>query len=86
MSKYGKLKVTTYKSLLTGKRTMLVASYGKCGHENYREAQVTYSNGTWSYSLTDGYNCLGDGSSSRGIKSLLNILEGKLCPTPWYTK
>lgn len=84
--KYGKLKLSTYKSLLTGKRTMLVASYGKIGTSDYREAQITWYQGAWTYEITDGYNSITVGASTRGLKSCLNLVEGKMLPTPWYVK
>lgn len=75
---FGKLKLSTYSSLLTGKRTILVASYGKCGHGDYREAQIKVQGKHFMYTITDGYSILTTGASSRGIKSVLNIVEGKM--------
>jgi hypothetical protein len=73
------MKLSTYKSLLTNKRTMIVLSIGKCGHEGYREVQVTYRMGHYQYQITEGYTWLTAGSlpGEKGLKSVLNILEGK---------
>jgi hypothetical protein len=49
------MKLSTYKSLLTNKRTMLVASQGKCGHAGYVEYQVLFNQGHWQCYKTDGY-------------------------------
>ena len=73
------MKLSLYKSLLTNKRTMVVLSIGKCGHEDYREVQVTYRMGHYQYHITEGYTWLTAGSlpGDKGLKSVLNILEGK---------
>lgn len=78
MTKFGTLTLSTYKSLLTGKRTRVVASVGKCGYKGYKEAVIYYHNGFYTITLNDGYEQLGQFTSSRGIKSVLNIIEGKL--------
>ena len=71
------MKLSLYKSLLTNKKTILVASIGKCGYPDYREAQIRYSNGVFSYVITDGYNYLGiERSLGTNLKSALNIIEG----------
>lgn len=73
------MKVSLYNSLLTNKKTCLVASIGKCGHEGYKEIQVMAKNGQWMYNITDGYFTLNTGTFplTKGLKSVLNILEGK---------
>lgn len=84
---YGKLKISTYSSLRTNKKTVLVASIGKCGHEGYREAQISLKDGCFWYIVTDGYNFLGiEKKLGSNLKSALNIIEGKMSPTPWYVK
>lgn len=75
-----KMKLSLYNSLLTGKRTCLVdASFGKCGHAGYKEIQVMAKNGQWMYNITDGYFTLNTGTFplTKGLKSVINILEGK---------
>lgn len=52
------MTISTYKSFITGNRTMIVASIGKCGHAGYKELQVTYRNGYFSADVTDGYKHL----------------------------
>lgn len=78
-NKEGNMKLSTYKSLLTNKRTIIVLSIGKCGHKGYREVQVTYRMGHYQYQITEGYTWLTAGSlpGEKGLKSVLNILEGK---------
>lgn len=69
-----KLKYSTYKTLLTCKRTMLVISKGKCGYKDYKELQISYRQGNWIAELVDGYRTLeykiftGD----KSIKSIIN--------------
>lgn len=73
------MEITTYRSLLTGKRTMVVVSIGKCGHEGYREAQIRFYDGAFHYIVTDGYKYLGIERKLGGnLKSALNIIEGYL--------
>ena len=73
------MKLSTYSSLLTNKRTCLVASIGKCGYTGYKEIQVMAKNGQWVFNITDGYFTLNTGTFpiTKGLKSVLNILEGK---------
>ncbi len=78
MSKFGQLTLSTYNSLITNKRTVLVASYGKRGTPDYREAQIRWHEGCWSYEITDGYSRITVGASTRGLKSCLNLVEGKM--------
>lgn len=74
------MTISTYKSLLTGKNIMVVASIGKFGYKDYRESQVMFRNGMYHYNITDGHFVLKSGTfpASKGLKSILNILEGKL--------
>ena len=73
------MKISTYKSLLTNNRTMVVLSIGKCGYEGYIEVHVTYRMGHYQYQITEGYTWLTAGSlpGDKGLKSVLNISEGK---------
>ena len=74
------MKVSLYKSLLTGKQTMVVASIGKCGYKGYRESQVMFRHGMYHYNITDGRFVLTSGTfpATKGLKSILNILEGNM--------
>lgn len=73
------MKLSTYKSLLTNKRTMFVASKGKCGYDGYIEYQVLYSNGQWHCYKTDGFqlDLVGTYAGSKGLKSVLNLVWGR---------
>ncbi len=84
------MKLQTYKSLLTNKRTMFVASQGKCGYAGYVEYQVLFSHGQWLCYKTDGYeldvpqtgspsgrHLVGTYAGSKGLKSVLNLIWGK---------
>lgn len=74
---FGKLKLSTYSSLLTNKKTVLVASVGKCGYKGYLEAQIRYVNGAFCYQVSDGYNYLSiEKRLGSNLKSALNIIEG----------
>jgi hypothetical protein len=70
------MKLSTYKSLLTNKRTMFVASEGKCGHAGYVECQVLFSHGQWLCFKTDGYklDLVATYPGSKGLKSVLNLI------------
>lgn len=72
------MKLSTYKSLLTNKRTMFVASRGRCGHAGYVEYQVLYSRGEWLCYKTDGYtvDLIKTYPGSKGLKSVLNLIWG----------
>jgi len=48
------MQLSTYKFF--GKRTMFVASEGKCGYAGYVEYQVLFNHGQWLCYKTDGYN------------------------------
>lgn len=70
------MKVTTYKSFLTGKRTrVIVANEVRCGHEGYRELQIVLKNGTWTVYETDGYklNLVAVYEGSKALKSIINL-------------
>lgn len=82
---FGKLKLSTYRQFK--RPVMLVASYGKCGHEGYREAQIRFYDGAFHYIVTDGYKWLGiEKRLGANLKSALNIIEGAICPSPWYNR
>ncbi|MFY8177081.1 MAG: hypothetical protein ACOVJ7_02920 [Candidatus Methylopumilus universalis] len=70
------MKLSLYKSLLTGRRTMFVASQGKCGHAGYVEYQVIFSQGQWLCYKTDGYSLdlIKTYPGSKGLKSVLNLI------------
>jgi hypothetical protein len=70
------MKLSLYNSLLTNKRTMLVASIGRCGHAGYREIQVRCITGRFHWIITDGYNTIKIGHHDNSLKSALNIAEG----------
>lgn len=73
------MKISTYRSPLTNKRTMVVVSIGRTGHEGYREIQISYRMGHYQYQITEGYTWLTTGSidGSKGLKTVINLLEGK---------
>jgi hypothetical protein len=70
------MKLSTYKSLLTNKRTMFVASQGKCGYAGYVEYQILFQHGQWICYKTDGYklDLVGTYAGSKGLKSVLNLV------------
>lgn len=70
------MKLSTYKSLLTGKRTWLVASKGKCGYAGYVEYTIQLSQGQWQCYKTDGYklDLVGTYPGSKGLKTVLNLI------------
>lgn len=73
------MKLSTYNSLLTGKRTWLVASQGRCGYEGYVEYTIQLSQGQWQCYKTDGYelDLVGTYPGSKSLKSVLNLIWGK---------
>lgn len=76
---FGKMNITAYNSLLTGERTTLIASIGKCGHTGYKEAQIRWNGTCFTYIVTDGYDYLSiEKSLGSNLKSALNIIEGNL--------
>ncbi len=75
---FGKLKLSTYSSLLTNKRTVLVASFGKCGTSDYREAIISWNGKVFCYHITDGYNESITKYLGSNLKSALNIIEPQL--------
>lgn len=82
-----KLKITTYKSLLTNKKTVLVVSHNKCGYADYREAQIRCNNGKFSYIITDGYKYLTiEKTGFDNLKSLINIVEHHIKGRPWFAR
>lgn len=72
------MRLSTYNSLLTNKRTMLVASKGQCGYKGYVEYQVLFKGGQWQCYKTDGYelDLVGIYPGSKGLKSVLNLIWG----------
>ena len=71
------MELTTYKSLLTGKRTWLVANNAtRCGHVGYVEYTIQFQKGQWLCYKTDGYklDLVGIYSGSKGLKSVLNLV------------
>jgi len=80
-----KVKMSLHKSLLTGKRTQLIINNGHQGSELFREARITYQNGSFSYIITDGYKWLTiEKSGFQNLKSLISIVHGYITPKPWY--
>lgn len=73
------MKLSTYKSFLTNKKTWLVASKGKCGYKGYIEYQVMFVKGHWECYKTNGYDLdlVGIYNGSKGLKSVLNLVWGK---------
>ena len=73
------MKYSTYNSLLTGKKTMLVVSKGKCGYANYRELKITLRANVWTWSINDSYNNLASGSynGDKALKSVVNLAWGR---------
>jgi hypothetical protein len=68
------MKLSIYKSILTDKKTVLVASKGNCGYANYQELQIYYFNGRFEWYLGDGYRhqAVGRGDS---LKEILNLFD-----------
>lgn len=79
INKGEQMKISTYNSLLTDKRTILVLSKGKCGHPDYVEYQVQYKFGRWFCYRTDGYEMdqVGIYFGEKGLKSVINLIWGK---------
>ena len=73
------MNLSTYKSLLTNKRTMFVASKGKCGYAGYVEYQILFQHGQWLCYKTDGYklDLVATLPGSKGLKSVLNLVWGR---------
>lgn len=69
------MKLATYNSLLTKKKTMLVVGndlpYGK----GYQELQVTFYRGAWRVDITDGYTIQFSKvlPKDKGIKTIINL-------------
>lgn len=71
------MKLSTYRAFR--KPLMIVASVGKCGYNEYREAQIRFYDGAFHYIITDGYKYLGiERRLGKNLKSALNIVEGYL--------
>ena len=70
------MKLSTYNSLLTKKRTWLVVSKGKCGYKNYVEYQIMLVQGQWQCYKTDGYklDLVGTFPGSKSLKSVLILV------------
>ena len=75
------MKITTYSSLLTHKRTWVIVSSGKCGYKDYVEYQIRLTvDGThWIVDKSDGYHgrLVGMYPSAKGLKSVINLVWGK---------
>jgi hypothetical protein len=71
------MTITTYRSPML-KRTMLVASQGRCGHKNYIEYQIVMIKNTWTVYKTDGYSLsyLKSYDSQKSLKSVINLVWG----------
>lgn len=71
------MQLSTYRSPLL-KRTMLVASKGRCGHKNYTEYQILRIKDTWTVYKTDGYSLsyLKSYPAEKSLKSVLNLVWG----------
>jgi hypothetical protein len=69
------MKVSTYKSLLTNKKTMLVIGNNLPYSKGYQELQITFYKGAWRVDITDGYSIQFSKVLPRdkGIKSLINL-------------
>lgn len=66
------MKLSLYNSLLTSRKTMLVAAFGKCGHAGYREVQIMRVNGKFRAIVTDGYRFLTGYYYDDNLKIALN--------------
>lgn len=70
------MKISTYKSLMTNKRTwVIVANKVKCGYKGYRELQIMMVRGQWEVYETDGYklDLVRVYSSEKALKSIINL-------------
>jgi len=81
------IKVTTYRGPRTGfKLEVIVSNEGEFG-STYREATIFRDNGKLVYNITDGYEWLQPTTEIRdNLKSAINIIAGKIAPTPYYAK
>lgn len=52
--------------------TLFISSIGKCGHNDYRELQVYYFEGSFNAIITDGYKYLTGVKFCSSIKEALN--------------
>jgi hypothetical protein len=73
------MRLTTFNNFLTGKKTWLIASKGKCGHKGYVEYQIMLTRNTWLVYKTDGYKLdyLASYDGDKSIKSVLNLVWGR---------
>lgn len=56
------MKLSIYRSLLSKKRAVFVASIGKCGYGGYREIQVRRLYGVFYFEILDGFKTLQTGT------------------------
>lgn len=70
------MKITTYKSLLTGKKTQVTIYKGKAGYKNYLEYQISLNNGYWNVAKTDGFavHWYKQFKGDKALKSLINLV------------
>jgi hypothetical protein len=67
------MNYSTYNSLLTKRKTWLIASIGRCGYVEYKEVQIRCYKGLFSYIITDGYKYLTiERTGFKGLKEALN--------------
>jgi len=83
--KYTKhITVSTYRR--RGSFEVIVSNDGTYG-KDYKEASIFFKNGHMYYSITDGYEWLQPVKRiNDNLKSAINIVAGKIAPTPWYCK
>ena len=83
--KYTKhITVSTYRS--RGNFEVIVSNDGTYG-KDYKEASIFFKDGHMYYSITDGYEWLQPVKRiNDNLKSAINIVAGKIAPTPWYCK
>jgi len=67
------MKFSTYTSLLTGRKTMFIAAYGKCGYANYKEIQITCENGLFFWQISNGYKLVTIGYPANSLKAALSL-------------
>ena len=82
-----KTSISTYKGPGFNRKTVIIISNGGNYGSTYREGQIWVENGQLRYNITDGYEYLDINRPIRNnLKSAINIIEGKICATPWYAK
>lgn len=73
------MKVQTYRSLLTGNKTLLSIDNGKPYGKGRLEAHIRCSNGKFYYAITDGFDYITINSGGNtNLKSVLNIAQGRI--------